>query len=78
MLAQLEWVHIRVKAQKEVWRLNTDVFPFQYLLDSSINSFNYVADFYSVFDCLEVILVYIVKIVSSLVSFSVRTVFLFT
>lgn len=75
ILAQMEWVHIRMKAQEEVWRLNTDVFPFQYLLDSSSNSFNYMAHFYSVFDCLEVIHVYIIKIVSSLVSFSVRTVF---
>lgn len=55
MLAQLEWVQVRVKAQKEVWRLNTDVFHFQYLLDNSRNSYTYMTHFSSVFDCLEVI-----------------------
>lgn len=49
MLAQLEWVQVRVKAQNGVWRLNTGVFHLQCLLNFSSNSCNYMAHFCCVF-----------------------------
>lgn len=42
MLTELEWVWGRVQAQEELWRVETDVFHFPYLLDMSSNLYSYM------------------------------------